>query len=180
MEETGRILSAATERCLIVLDEIGRGTSTFDGVSIAWGIMEYLHNIVGAKTMFASHYHELINLADELPAAANFSVKVEETAEDGVVFLYKIGTGGIDRSYGIEVAKLAGLPTAVISRAKQILSDLEKEDIGHHQTILPLEIRSEAAREHEGLKKLRGLDLNNLTPLEALNQLNILKKSLDE
>lgn len=180
MEETAGILSEATERSLIVLDEIGRGTSTFDGVSIAWGIMEYLHNSVGAKTLFASHYHELINLADELSAAANFSVKVEETVEDGVVFLYKIGAGGIDRSYGIEVAKLAGLPSAVINRAKEILSELEKEEIGHQQTIMPLEAKAEPIREHQGLKKLRELDLNNLTPLEALNQLNILKKSLDE
>lgn len=198
MEETAAILRQATARSLIVLDEIGRGTSTFDGVSIAWGIMEYIHDSVGAKTLFASHYHELIKLADTLACAANFSVKVEENAE-GVAFLYKITPGGINRSYGIEVAKLAGLPAAVIKRALVILADLEKEQIGTGQQSFGFGREVEAtklgsiwtedsthisqaplgaARVHAGLERLKNLDLDNLTPLEALNVLNELKKDV--
>ncbi len=129
MEETAYILANATPKSLVILDEIGRGTSTFDGVSLAWGIMEYLHNQIQAKTLFASHYHELINLAEELPRAANYSVQVQES-EQGVVFLYQIARGGINKSYGLEVAKLAGIPAIVLQRAKEILADLEAEKIG--------------------------------------------------
>lgn len=193
MEETATILKQATEKSLIVLDEIGRGTSTFDGVSIAWGIMEFLHDRTKAKTLFASHYHELIKLADTMTHAANFSVKVEEHGQDGVTFLYKITSGGINRSYGIEVARLAGLPDQVIGRAKEILSDLEKEQIGTGQQSLGFTNGTNGAdnsRDHRTLEKLpvrnyalenlRNLDLNALTPLEALNKLNDLKKLADE
>ncbi len=188
MEETALILRQATARSLVILDEIGRGTSTFDGVSIAWGIMEYLHNTVKAKTLFASHYHELIKLADSLPKAANFSVKVLEKDGDSVVFLYKIGRGGVDKSYGIEVARLAGLPDEVIARAKEILVDLEKESIGTGQESFGFEVevgdrshqRLEVVREpySPALDALRALDANTMTPLEALNKLNDLKKLL--
>ncbi len=182
MEETAAILKQATGKSLIVLDEIGRGTSTFDGVSIAWGIMEYIHQKLGAKTLFASHYHELIKLADNLPRAANFSVKVEEQGVDGVTFLYKIAPGGIDRSYGIEVAKLAGLPEVVIERAKEILQDLEKEQIGTGQQSMSLKVTEAPIpmmeRKPAGLEKLKALDLNTLTPLEALNILNDWKKDV--
>lgn len=203
MEETATILKQATEKSLIVLDEIGRGTSTFDGVSIAWGIMEFLHNRTKAKTLFASHYHELIKLADTMTHAANFSVKVEEHGQDGVTFLYKITPGGINRSYGIEVARLAGLPDQVIARAKEILSDLEKEQIGTGQQVMDLlsdeenaaqkSVRTDfvgqeiALRSHRDIKNaptvfdnLKNLDLNALTPLEALNKLHDLKKLADE
>lgn len=199
MEETALILRQATKKSLIVLDEIGRGTSTFDGVSIAWGIMEYVHDKIGAKTLFASHYHELISLADNLPRAANFCVKIQE-GPDGVVFLYQVGAGGVDRSYGIEVARLAGLPDQVISRAKEILADLEKENIGTGQQSFSFDgqepggisdsdtesVRADfqrqnlAVRSHAGLEKLRNLNLDQLTPLEALNQLHDLKNALDE
>ena len=126
MQETSHILEHATARSLILLDEIGRGTSTYDGMSLAWAITEYLHDTVGAKTLFATHYHELIALADKLPHAVNYSVAVKENQEEGVVFLYKVLRGGVDKSYGIEVAKLAGLPAETVSRAQQILHDLEE------------------------------------------------------
>jgi DNA mismatch repair protein MutS len=126
MQEAANILANATGKSLVILDEIGRGTSTYDGMSIAWAIMEHLHDRIRCKTLFATHYHELISLADKLPNAANFSVAVREDAADGVVFLYKISPGGVDRSYGIEVARLAGLPAEVVQKARRILVDLEE------------------------------------------------------
>ncbi len=126
MQETAYILEHATEKSLIILDEIGRGTSTYDGMSIAWAILEFLHDKLKAKTLFATHYHELISLVEKLPHAKNFSVAVKKQ-QDGITFLYKIVAGGVDQSYGIEVAKLAELPGEVISRARQILVDLERQ-----------------------------------------------------
>ncbi len=189
MSETASILKYATNKSLIILDEIGRGTSTFDGVSIAWGIMEYIHDEIQAKTLFASHYHELIKLADNLDNASNYSVKVEEKDQDGVVFLYKINQGGINKSYGIEVAKLAGLPQQVIERSKEILKDLEREEIGIHslnkdtsQITMSFENNSKLItdnRIHKSLEKIKELNVNNLTPLEALNFLNEIKKDVE-
>ena len=155
MSEAALILKEATENSLVILDEIGRGTSTFDGVSIAWGIMEFLHDSIKAKTLFASHYHELIALADRMPRAANFSVQAHE--QDGeVVFLYKILAGAIDRSYGIEVAKLAGLPLSVIERAKEILIELENEKIGDAQQTLSFDdARTERAHQTSNLDDAR-------------------------
>jgi DNA mismatch repair protein MutS len=196
MEETAGILAGAGRKSLLILDEIGRGTSTFDGVSIAWGIMEYIHNQIGAKTLFASHYHELIGLADKLPQAVNYSVKVEENERDGVVFLYKIARGGVDKSYGIEVAKLAGLPGKVVERAREILQDLEGEKIGesfHYQ--MKMELGGERMHgnlgldneenEKENLKlrklenQLKEMNINELTPLEALLKLQKIKADLE-
>jgi DNA mismatch repair protein MutS len=128
MTETANILNNATARSLIVLDEIGRGTSTFDGLSLAWSIVEYLHNQVGAKTLFATHYHELTELAGRLPRLKNFNVAVREW-HDQIVFLRKIVAGGTDKSYGIQVARLAGVPKEVLERAKQILSNLEESEL---------------------------------------------------
>jgi DNA mismatch repair protein MutS len=128
MTETANILNNATPRSLIVLDEIGRGTSTFDGLSLAWSIVEHLHNQVGAKTLFATHYHELAELAARLPRLKNFNVAVREW-RDQVVFLHKIVEGGTDKSYGIHVARLAGVPKEVLERAKQILSNLEESEL---------------------------------------------------
>ena len=128
MTETANILNNATPRSLIVLDEIGRGTSTFDGLSLAWSIVEHLHNQVGAKTLFATHYHELTELAARLPRLKNFNVAVREW-RDQVVFLHKIVEGGTDKSYGIHVARLAGVPKEVLERAKQILSNLEESEL---------------------------------------------------
>ena len=128
MTETANILNNATPRSLIVLDEIGRGTSTFDGLSLAWSIVEHLHNQVGAKTLFATHYHELTELAVRLPRLKNFNVAVREW-HDQIVFLRKIVEGGTDKSYGIQVARLAGVPKEVLERAKQILSNLEESEL---------------------------------------------------
>ena len=128
MTETANILNNATPRSLIVLDEIGRGTSTFDGLSLAWSIVEHLHNQVGAKTLFATHYHELTELAARLPRLKNFNVAVREW-HDSIVFLRKIVAGGTDKSYGIQVARLAGVPKEVLERAKQILGNLEESEL---------------------------------------------------
>jgi DNA mismatch repair protein MutS len=124
MTETSAILNAASRRSLVLLDEIGRGTSTYDGVSIAWSVSEHLHDAVGCKTVFATHYHELVQLAEELPAVRNFTVLVREVGDE-VLFLHRLVPGGADRSYGIEVGRLAGLPPTVIARAKQVLALLE-------------------------------------------------------
>ena len=128
MSETANILNHATRRSLVILDEIGRGTSTFDGLSLAWSIVEHLHNGIGARTLFATHYHELTELAVRLPRVRNFNVAVREW-NDQIVFLRKIVAGGSDKSYGIQVARLAGVPRTVIERAKYILQVLEEAEL---------------------------------------------------
>ncbi len=184
MIETANILNNATGRSLIILDEIGRGTSTYDGISIAWAVVEHIHNHpqLRAKTLFATHYHELTELAERLPRVRNYNVAVAEEG-DQVVFLHRIVPGGADRSYGIHVAELAGLPRTVVRRARQILGDLEAEarapdalvhkidqDLG---TQLPLFATRSAVdgRLAELAKALRELDVAELTPLEAINKL---------
>ena len=128
MIETANILNHATGQSLVILDEVGRGTSTLDGLSLAWSIVEHLHNQVGAKTLFATHYHELTELAQRLPRIKNFNVAVREW-HDQIVFLRKIVEGGTDKSYGIQVARLAGVPKEVLERAKQILGNLEESEL---------------------------------------------------
>jgi len=173
MNETANILNNATRRSLIVLDEIGRGTSTFDGMSIAWAVAEHIHDKIGAKTIFATHYHELTDLAERLPQVKNMNVAVREW-NNQVVFLYKLVEGGSDHSYGIHVAKLAGLPTEVIARARQVLGDLEsagaRRDQQHGPDPAQLQLFEPAPRSavEEELKKL---DVNQLTPLDALSKL---------
>lgn len=150
MCETANILNNATPRSLIVLDEIGRGTSTFDGLSLAWSILEYLHNQVGAKTLFATHYHELTELAGRLPRLKNYNVAVREWREQ-VVFLRKIVEGGTDKSYGIQVARLAGVPKGVLERAKEILRNLEESELTPEGNVRQAARRQ---REREKLKQL--------------------------
>jgi DNA mismatch repair protein MutS len=150
MCETANILNNATERSLIILDEIGRGTSTFDGLSLAWSIVEHLHNQVGAKTLFATHYHELTELAARLPRLKNFNVAVREW-HDQIVFLRKIVEGGTDKSYGIQVARLAGVPKPVLERAKEILRNLEESELTPEGTVRQTTRRS---RERDSLQKL--------------------------
>jgi DNA mismatch repair protein MutS len=128
MNETANILNHATSRSLVILDEIGRGTSTFDGLSIAWSVAEYLNATLRARTLFATHYHELTELARLLPATKNYNVAVREWG-DQVIFLHKIVPGGTDKSYGIQVARLAGLPAPVLKRAKEVLRQLEEDQI---------------------------------------------------
>jgi DNA mismatch repair protein MutS len=173
MIEAANILHHATSRSLLILDEIGRGTSTYDGLSIAWGIIEYIHNHphLRAKTLFATHYHELTQLADLLPGVRNYNVAVTE-ADGKVVFLHKIVEGGADKSYGIHVAQLAGLPAPVIQRANEIMLELEKTS-GRAVNINP-HVAQQAALFPETsplLDELGSVDVNSLSPIEALNKL---------
>jgi len=191
MSETANILNHATPRSLIILDEIGRGTSTFDGVSIAWAVAEYLHDNdqVAAKTLFATHYHELTDLALTRDRIANFNIAVREW-NDQIVFLRKIVAGGASHSYGIQVARLAGLPDAVISRAKEVLANLEGGEFSTQgeprlarSRQQPQQIKSPQmslfnADDDPVRKQLQKVDVNTLSPLEALNLLDELKKLL--
>lgn len=195
MAETSSILHTATRNSLVLLDEIGRGTSTYDGVSIAWAVTEHLHDKVGCKTVFATHYHELTQLQAELPALRNYNVSVREVG-DQIVFLHRLQPGGADRSYGIEVGRLAGLPDAVIARAREVLQSLESE-----QLAAALEAGGNRARggerrsfntpdsnqlglfvshEHPVLKTLRALDVLHLTPIEAMRLLDELVRQTRE
>jgi DNA mismatch repair protein MutS len=193
MSETSAILHSATARSLVLLDEIGRGTSTYDGVSIAWAVSEHLHDAVGCKTVFATHYHELTQLADELPAVRNYNVAVREVTDprEGtrILFLHRLQPGGADRSYGIEVGRLAGLPAGVLRRAREVLGKLEgghlvrpgrgtgggppqaggsgRESPAPHGAQLGLF----DGRSHPVVERLREVDINNLTPLEGLRLL---------
>jgi DNA mismatch repair protein MutS len=181
MSETSAILHNATARSLVLLDEIGRGTSTYDGVAIAWAVTEYLHDRIGCRTMFATHYHELMQLPEELAHAKNLNVAVKEIG-DRVIFLHRLEAGGTDRSYGIHVAQLAGLPGSVVHRARQLLLDLEAKHRvvpgGPPEPADPgqLPLFTDPPREHPVVDELRSLDLDRLTPLEALNRLAELKR----
>jgi len=182
MIEMANILHHATNRSLLILDEIGRGTSTYDGMSIAWAVVEYIHNHprLRAKTLYATHYHELTELASLLPRVCNYNVAVVEDG-DKVVFLHKIVPGGADRSYGIHVAQLAGLPKTVIHRAEEILEALERDS--HRAPIRPrriAEIRQLALFPETSpiIEELKKLDLESMTPLEALNRLYELQREV--
>jgi DNA mismatch repair protein MutS len=192
MTETAAILHNATRRSLVVLDEIGRGTSTFDGVSIAWAVAEHLHDAVGCRTLFATHYHELQDLARERPRVRNLTVAVREVGDE-VVFLRRLVAGGASRSYGIEVAKLAGVPAEVLARAREILKNLEALEVderGRAALARGGERRASAPRAQLGLfaapdpvaealrRELAGLDLDRLRPLDALNLLAAWKQRL--
>jgi len=177
MVETANILNHATDRSLLVLDEIGRGTSTYDGISIAWAVVEYIHNHprLQSKTLFATHYHELTELARFLPRVGNYNVAVAEEG-DRVVFLHKIVPGGADRSYGIHVAQLAGLPKTVIRRAEEILKNLEEEVQRSPTGAVPRRVTqvqqlSFLSASHPVLEELKALDITSMSPLEAINKL---------
>ena len=204
MAETSAILHTATQRSLVLLDEIGRGTSTYDGVSIAWAVSEHLHDGLGCKTVFATHYHELTQLADELDAVRNYNVAVREVAgphgtAPQVLFLHRLQPGGADRSYGIEVGRLAGLPAPVLGRAREVLALLEGEgaqmatalgrkgersrrtftwrdachalDARADVAVVPSEQLGLFGLPHPVIERLRELDINTMTPLQALEQL---------
>ncbi|MBT8397100.1 MAG: DNA mismatch repair protein MutS [Gemmatimonadetes bacterium] len=185
MNETAAIVHSATETSLVLLDEIGRGTSTYDGVSIAWAVTEHLHEWVGAKTIFATHYHELTQLGDLLPKVRNLNVAVREVG-DGIVFLRRLEDGGADRSYGIQVARLAGLPSELLERARELLEELEGTHSGGGQGLgrggdhrpasePPPHQLSLFAQEHPVVSRIRELEVEGLTPLEALNVLADMK-----
>jgi len=184
MSETSAILHTATRRSLVLLDEIGRGTSTYDGISIAWSVSEHLHNDIGCKTIFATHYHELTQLADSLVAVRNYNVQVREVG-DQILFLHRLQPGGADRSYGIEVGRLAGLPAGVLDRARELLRLLEAEQIvprsgrtararqGSTEAQLPLF----ALMPHPIVDQLKKVEPNMMTPIQALD---LLAKLVDE
>ena len=177
MTETARILNAATDRSLVILDEIGRGTSTYDGLSLAWAVTEHLHDAVKARTLFATHYHELTALAGDLPALSNRHVAVAE--RDGeIVFLHTIREGAASQSYGIHVAKLAGVPRAVLDRAAEVLHRLEENGEpprnGRKRERQPSLFLPELPP-HPALERLKGLDCDRLTPMEALRTLSELR-----
>lgn len=185
MNEVADILKNATQNSLVIFDEIGRGTSTFDGMSIARAVLEYVHDkkLVGAKTLFATHYHELTALESALPGVKNFNIAVKKRGDD-ITFLRRIVRGGADDSYGIEVAKLAGVPERAIRRAKQVLAELENAS-GENQLTMPRQVQEEPVQltmdsaDGEVLQKLRNMDVNTLTPIECMNTLfelvNLLK-----
>jgi DNA mismatch repair protein MutS len=195
MTETARILNTATSRSLVILDEIGRGTSTYDGLSLAWSIVEHIHEHIGCRTLFATHYHELTDLEEQLPGVRNYNVSVKEW-DDQVVFLHQIVPGAADKSYGIHVAQLAGVPRCVNERAGEVLRWLESQHRASRDGEVP-ERASSAPRaashktngeaisttthwqmtlfgveEHPLLDEIRAADLDELTPLEALRLLN--------
>jgi DNA mismatch repair protein MutS len=187
MVETAGILNNATSRSLLILDEIGRGTSTYDGLAIAQAVVEFIHNSagLGAKTLFATHYHELVALADYLPRVRNFNVAVSEDRGE-VVFLHKIVPGGVDKSYGIHVAKLAGLPRAVIKRATEVLADLEnysRARAGEPSRQTPQSAAPQLSffvPQADVVRELEKLEIDTLSPLEALTRLYELQKKAKE
>lgn len=179
MTETATILNTATARSLILLDEMGRGTATFDGLSLAWATVEYLHANIGARTLFATHYHELTLLAEQLPKLKNVRVAVKEGPQ-GIVFLHAIEPGAANKSYGIEVAKLAGLPASVLSRARQILKQHERSE-RHNvavETEAPLQLTMFTPLSQNIVDRLEQTDVNSLTPLQALNLIEELKTEI--
>ena len=191
MNEVANILRNATSKSLLILDEIGRGTSTFDGLSIAWAVVEHISNtkLIGAKTLFATHYHELTELEGKLNGVNNYCIAVKEKGDD-IVFLRKIIKGGADKSYGIQVAKLAGLPDTVIERAKEIVNELVANDITEVVRNISIDSSTKKRKnkpldevdltqmslfdtisDEDIINELRNVDIGNLTPLEALNKL---------
>lgn len=197
MNEVANILRNATSNSLLVLDEIGRGTSTFDGLSIAWAVVEHISNpkLLGAKTLFATHYHELTELEGKLHNVNNYCIAVKEKGDD-IVFLRKIVRGGADKSYGIQVAKLAGVPDSVIERAKQIVEELSANDITAVTKNLSVETGAKKKKEKldevdlaqmslfdtvkddDILEELKNVDLSNMTPIDALNKLYELQNKI--
>jgi len=183
MSETANILNNATERSLVILDEIGRGTSTLDGLSIAWAVAEYVHDKIKAKTMFATHFHELTSLADRLSGAKCYNVAIKESGDE-IFFIRKVVEGKGTKSYGIQAAKLAGLPQTVIETAKSVLKRMEDEDKDKakdedktpHETERRVEVRY-VTEEHPVVEALRSLDIDKIAPIEALNKLYELKKA---
>ena len=199
MTEVANILRNATKNSLLILDEIGRGTSTFDGLSIAWAVIEYISNpgILGAKTLFATHYHELTELEGRLDGVNNYCIAVKEKGDD-IVFLRKIAKGGADKSYGIQVAKLAGVPTSVIKRASEIAEELEGNDLAlktkkisqadnskDNDKVQPslegqqMSLFSFSGNDHI-ISELREMDLTNMTPIDAINKLYQLQNKIKE
>ena len=200
MTEVANILRNATAKSLLILDEIGRGTSTFDGLSIAWAVIEHISNtkLLGAKTLFATHYHELTELEGKISNVNNYCIAVKEKGDD-IVFLRKIVKGGADKSYGIQVAKLAGVPDLVIERAKEIVEELSNEDITAKVSEIAAKERTtkkkqktrrydevdiaqmslfDTVKDDDVLEELKNIDVGNMTPIDALNTIYRLQNKL--
>ena len=184
MKETANVLRRATKRSLVLLDEIGRGTSTYDGLAIAWAVAEHLHDVVQCRAMFATHYHELTEVAQTLSGCENWSVSAREHQGD-VIFLHKLQHGPASRSYGVACARLAGVPEPVLARARAILDELER---GRHEPRRPqLDLFTPASQrrqgrstppDHPAIATLRAVDVDRLTPLDALQLVASLKKQI--
>jgi DNA mismatch repair protein MutS len=174
MTETAVILNTATSRSLVVLDEIGRGTATYDGLALAWAVIEHIHRNIRAKTLFATHYHELTELATQLEGVRNLHVSVKESG-DQILFLRRVEPGSADRSYGIEVARLAALPMSVIERARQVLA-LHESALSSHP--VPMQIQLFEPVNHQLADRIRSLNVDELRPIEALQLLSELQKEL--
>jgi len=192
MLETANIINNATDASLVILDEVGRGTSTFDGVSIAWAVAEYLHGRIGARTLFATHYHEMAQLAEVMDGVKNYNVLVREW-NDEIIFVRKVAPGSTDRSYGIHVARLAGLPESVVDRARSILTTLEAHsiDITQRGDLAPQQSKDAPSVRlvqlplfgipgSRAMQILKDLDLSNITPMEAMARLQELKEMVEE
>ena len=192
MTEVANILRNATAKSLLILDEIGRGTSTFDGLAIAWAVIEHISNtkLCGAKTLFATHYHELTELEGKLSGVTNYCIAVKEKGDD-IVFLRKIVKGGADKSYGIQVAKLAGVPDSVINRAKELVEELSDAVITAAVKVLASPKKKpkvemdmaqmslfDTVQDNDIIEELKGIDIGNLTPMEALNTLYNLQNKI--
>jgi DNA mismatch repair protein MutS len=182
MTETAAILNSATRRSLVLLDEMGRGTATYDGLSLAWATVEHLHTNIGARTLFATHYHELTLLAEQLPHLRNLRVTVKET-QNGIVFLHTVEAGAASKSYGIEVARLAGLPQAVIARARQVLQLHERAETQsvREASASPtpqMQMTIFTPLSQRIVDRLQAADVNALTPLQALNLLEELRREI--
>jgi DNA mismatch repair protein MutS len=182
MTETAVILNTATSRSLVVLDEIGRGTATYDGLALAWAVVEHIHQRIRARTLFATHYHELTELADQLPGVANLHVSVKE-AGDQVIFLRKVEPGRADRSYGIEVARLAGLPMSVVERAREILTHHERSEHAVTEELTPrasspTQIQLFEPVNYQIAERIRNLKVDELRPIDALQLLSELQREL--
>ncbi|HCD41319.1 MAG TPA: DNA mismatch repair protein MutS, partial [Firmicutes bacterium] len=183
--QTSIIISQATERTLIFIDELGRGTSTYDGMAIAQAVIEYIHDKIGAKTIFTTHFHELAALEDKLDRVKNFRIEAEERGGE-VVFLYKLSPGGCDRSYGINVAKMAGMPRDLIRRANAILTELERRSPSRPQQMSLLAVLMDGQgtlsppSDHDGIiEEIKKMDIDSMTPLEALTRLSDLKSKIE-
>ena len=186
MTETARILNSASDRSLVILDEIGRGTSTYDGISLAWAVTEFLHDQIRCRTLFATHYHELTELTKTLPHTSNWNVAIREQGDD-IIFLHKIVEGPADKSYGIHVAKIAGLPREVVERATVILAQLESDHIDESGRVKIPERKSKSRDrqlalfvepDHPVIEQLKSLDLDQLTPLAALQMLSDFRRDV--
>ena len=194
MTEVANILRNATSKSLLILDEIGRGTSTFDGLAIAWAVIEHISNtrLCGAKTLFATHYHELTELEGKIPGVNNYCIAVKEKGDD-IVFLRKIVQGGADKSYGIQVAKLAGVPDSVIQRAKELVEELSDADITaavkdltsakkkkpvYDQMDMAQMSLFDTVKDNDIIDEIKDLDMGNMTPIEAMNTLYNLQNKI--